>query len=168
MKFVNRDPFALGSLIPDDGGSTHLWNVGRQLFYTAVHRRRQFWTVFIPFERRSAIHIGSRSWNITSSCHSHLNNVIASVVTLHCNVNACTTICNTIGVNIWYLWLKLIMCWTYKTIRYRCDQLHYLYGILYPLTPLEKLKPRSAVHRARFKTGVSMNGMRCTAKLTCS
>jgi hypothetical protein len=31
-------------LIPDDGGSTHLWNVGRQLFYTAVHPRRQFWT----------------------------------------------------------------------------------------------------------------------------
>jgi hypothetical protein len=29
---------ALGrsSLIPDDGGSTHLWNVGRQSFYTAV------------------------------------------------------------------------------------------------------------------------------------
>jgi len=40
----NRGPFALGSLIPDDGGSTYLWNVGRQLFYTAVHPRRQFWT----------------------------------------------------------------------------------------------------------------------------
>jgi hypothetical protein len=24
-------------IIPDDGGSMHLWNVGRQLFYTAVH-----------------------------------------------------------------------------------------------------------------------------------
>jgi hypothetical protein len=22
--------------LPDDGGSTHLWNVGRQSFYTAV------------------------------------------------------------------------------------------------------------------------------------
>jgi hypothetical protein len=31
-----------------DGGSTHLWNVGRQLFYTAVHPRRQFWTRWIP------------------------------------------------------------------------------------------------------------------------
>jgi hypothetical protein len=31
-------------LIPDDEGSTHLWNVGRQSFYTAVHPRRQFWT----------------------------------------------------------------------------------------------------------------------------
>jgi hypothetical protein len=31
-------------IIPDDGGSTHLWNVGRQLFYMAVHPRRQFWT----------------------------------------------------------------------------------------------------------------------------
>jgi hypothetical protein len=31
-------------IIPDDGGSTYLWNVGRQLFYTAVHPRRQFWT----------------------------------------------------------------------------------------------------------------------------
>jgi hypothetical protein len=40
----NRDPFALGSLIPDDGGSMHLWNVGRQSFYVAVHPRRQFWT----------------------------------------------------------------------------------------------------------------------------
>jgi hypothetical protein len=29
---------------PDDGGSTHLWNVGRQSFYRAVHPRRQFWT----------------------------------------------------------------------------------------------------------------------------
>jgi hypothetical protein len=26
---------------PDDGGSTYLWDVGRQLFYTAVHPRRQ-------------------------------------------------------------------------------------------------------------------------------
>jgi hypothetical protein len=42
----NCYPFALGSLIPDDGGSTHLWNVGRQSFYTAVHPRRQFWTQF--------------------------------------------------------------------------------------------------------------------------
>jgi hypothetical protein len=31
-------------LIPDGGGSTYLWNVGRQLFYTAVHPRRKFWT----------------------------------------------------------------------------------------------------------------------------
>jgi hypothetical protein len=29
---------------PDDGGSTYLWNVGRQLFYTAVHPGRQIWT----------------------------------------------------------------------------------------------------------------------------
>jgi hypothetical protein len=28
----------------DDGGSTHLWNVGRQSFYTAVYPRRQLWT----------------------------------------------------------------------------------------------------------------------------
>jgi hypothetical protein len=41
----NLDPFVLGSLIPDDGGSTHLWNVGRQSFYTAVYPRRQLWTV---------------------------------------------------------------------------------------------------------------------------
>jgi hypothetical protein len=33
---------------PDDGGSTYLWNVGRQLFYTAVHPRRQFWTSYSP------------------------------------------------------------------------------------------------------------------------
>jgi hypothetical protein len=35
-------------IIPDDGGSTHLWNVGRQLFYTAVHPRRQLWTSYSP------------------------------------------------------------------------------------------------------------------------
>jgi hypothetical protein len=35
-------------LIPDDGGSTHLWNVGRQLFYTAVQPRRQLWTSYSP------------------------------------------------------------------------------------------------------------------------
>jgi hypothetical protein len=35
-------------LIPDDGGSTHLWNVGRQLFYTAVYPRRQLWTSYSP------------------------------------------------------------------------------------------------------------------------
>jgi hypothetical protein len=34
--YINLDPFVLGSLIPDDGGSTRLWNVGRQSFYTAV------------------------------------------------------------------------------------------------------------------------------------
>jgi hypothetical protein len=33
---------------PDDGGSTYLWNVGRQLFYTAVHPRRQIWTSYSP------------------------------------------------------------------------------------------------------------------------
>jgi hypothetical protein len=30
----------------DDGCSTYLWNVGRQLFYTAVHPRRQFWKIY--------------------------------------------------------------------------------------------------------------------------
>jgi hypothetical protein len=42
----NLDPFVLGSLIPDHGGSTHLWNVGRQSFYTAVYPRRQLWTLW--------------------------------------------------------------------------------------------------------------------------
>jgi hypothetical protein len=28
--------------------STHLWNVGRQSFYTAVHPRRQLWTSYPP------------------------------------------------------------------------------------------------------------------------
>jgi hypothetical protein len=36
-------------VIPDDGGSTYLWNVGRQLFYTVVHPRRQFWTLPLCF-----------------------------------------------------------------------------------------------------------------------
>jgi hypothetical protein len=30
------------TILPYDGGSTYLWNVGRKLFYTAVHPRRQF------------------------------------------------------------------------------------------------------------------------------
>jgi hypothetical protein len=42
--YINLDPFVLGLLIPDDGGSTHLWNVGWQSFYTTVHPRKQFWT----------------------------------------------------------------------------------------------------------------------------
>jgi hypothetical protein len=33
---------------PDDGVSTYHWNVGRQLFYTAVYPRRQFWTSYSP------------------------------------------------------------------------------------------------------------------------
>jgi hypothetical protein len=37
-------------LIPDDGGSTHLWNVGRQSFYTAVYPRRCLFE-FIRVER---------------------------------------------------------------------------------------------------------------------
>jgi hypothetical protein len=32
-------------VIPDDGGSTHLWHVGRQSSYTAVQPRRQLWTI---------------------------------------------------------------------------------------------------------------------------
>jgi hypothetical protein len=45
--FVNRRFRGTCCLvIPDDGGSTYLWNVGRQLFYTAVHPRRQFWTSY--------------------------------------------------------------------------------------------------------------------------
>jgi hypothetical protein len=35
-------------IIPDYGGSTYLLNLGRQLFYTAVHPRIQFWTSYSP------------------------------------------------------------------------------------------------------------------------
>jgi hypothetical protein len=31
-----------------DQGSTYLWNVGPQLFYAAVHPRRQIWTSYSP------------------------------------------------------------------------------------------------------------------------
>jgi hypothetical protein len=34
--------FCCSELSSDDGGSTYLCNVGRQLFYTAVHPRRKF------------------------------------------------------------------------------------------------------------------------------
>jgi hypothetical protein len=36
------------SSFPDDRGSTYFWNVGRRLFYTAVHPRIQFWTSYSP------------------------------------------------------------------------------------------------------------------------
>jgi hypothetical protein len=45
------DPRLKGScwLHHNDGEwSTYLWNVGRQLFYTAVHPRRQTWTSYSP------------------------------------------------------------------------------------------------------------------------
>jgi hypothetical protein len=46
LYFVNQFPgFYMKTIfIPDDGGSTYLWNVGRQSFYTAVQPRRQLWT----------------------------------------------------------------------------------------------------------------------------
>jgi hypothetical protein len=38
-------------ILPPSSGSTHLWNVGRQLFYTAVYPRRQLWTSYsLPWE----------------------------------------------------------------------------------------------------------------------
>jgi hypothetical protein len=43
FKFSRRRVWT-SELSSDDGGSTYLWNVGRQLFYTAVHPRKQFWT----------------------------------------------------------------------------------------------------------------------------
>jgi hypothetical protein len=36
-----------GAYLLHHGGSTYLWNVGRQLFYTTVHPRRQIWTCTI-------------------------------------------------------------------------------------------------------------------------
>jgi hypothetical protein len=45
IKFSRRwvwcSELSSGIYCRDDGGSTHLWNVGRQLLYTAVHPRRQ-------------------------------------------------------------------------------------------------------------------------------
>jgi hypothetical protein len=62
----------------DDGGSTHLWNVGRQLFYTAVHPRRQFWTSYSPPWELEISHVPEfvhtniqNSWKcITIMCNS--------------------------------------------------------------------------------------------------
>jgi hypothetical protein len=42
MTWSDMTPFRI-VFRDDDGGSAHLWNVGRQLFYTEVHPRRQFW-----------------------------------------------------------------------------------------------------------------------------
>jgi hypothetical protein len=45
VKLLSTD---VSEVLPDDGGSTHLWNVGRQSFYTAVYPRRQLWTSYSP------------------------------------------------------------------------------------------------------------------------
>jgi hypothetical protein len=45
------------SIITDDGGSTHLWNVGLQSFYTAVQPRRQLWTLEVFFKILSAFRL---------------------------------------------------------------------------------------------------------------
>jgi hypothetical protein len=43
---------------PDTGGRTYLWNVGRQLFFTAVHPRKQIWAVFFyVFQCSFPLHI---------------------------------------------------------------------------------------------------------------
>jgi len=44
----------------DDGRSTHLWNVGRQSFYTAV--RRQLWTTFKQLS--SGVHSSNYNSNV--------------------------------------------------------------------------------------------------------
>jgi hypothetical protein len=41
---VRTAPIIRDEWVCGDGGSTHLWNVGRQSFYTAVYPRRQLWT----------------------------------------------------------------------------------------------------------------------------
>jgi hypothetical protein len=43
-----RAAFVIITRRSDDVGSTYLWNVGRQLFYTAAHPRRQTWTSYSP------------------------------------------------------------------------------------------------------------------------
>jgi hypothetical protein len=50
VKWLSTDvsEVCTASIIPDDGGSTHLWNVGRQSFYMAVYPRRQLWTSYSP------------------------------------------------------------------------------------------------------------------------
>jgi hypothetical protein len=59
---------------PDDGGSTHLWNVGGQSFYTAVQPRRQLWTLTIPPPRRISCflvksNLALRRFVLTNSTH---------------------------------------------------------------------------------------------------
>jgi hypothetical protein len=53
------------SIIPDDGGSTYLWNVGRQLFYTALNPRRQFWAfIFMGVSIIPADGDSTYLWNV--------------------------------------------------------------------------------------------------------
>jgi hypothetical protein len=61
-----------------DGGSTHLWNVGRQSFYKAVHPKRQFWTSYSP------------PWELEISHYYHVHKSLPSVTTLHHSILAHT------------------------------------------------------------------------------
>jgi hypothetical protein len=47
LKKTGSKLFSRCEISSSHGGSTHLWNVGRQSFYTAVHPRRQFWTSYL-------------------------------------------------------------------------------------------------------------------------
>jgi hypothetical protein len=73
------------SIIPDDGGSTHLWNVGRQSFYTAVYPRRQLWTTYSPpWELEISQTYGK--WDadtVTRSTHA-LPIIPTTITCLHC------------------------------------------------------------------------------------
>jgi hypothetical protein len=58
--------------IPDDGGSTYLWNVGRQSIYTAVQPRRQLWTSYPPPWELEISHSSYFGWDLRFSQQSVL------------------------------------------------------------------------------------------------
>jgi hypothetical protein len=71
---------AAASMIIPDGGSTHLWNVGRQLFYTAVYPRKQFWTCQLELSK------GKHCRSVPCNCswdHFCLSECKHDIVTAH-------------------------------------------------------------------------------------
>jgi hypothetical protein len=92
---VTDDRLGTGSLIPDDGGSTHLWNVDRQSFYTAVYPRRQLWTPYSPpweleISQLNPLFVDLVTLVITylvTSFHQHLVVPFISLTVVKTNVN---------------------------------------------------------------------------------
>jgi hypothetical protein len=62
--YINLDPSVLGLLIPVDGGSTHLWNVGRQSFYKQYNPEDSS-----EHHTRRRENLKSHNWN---SCMQHV------------------------------------------------------------------------------------------------
>jgi hypothetical protein len=90
---------------PDDGGSTNLWNVGRQLLYTAVHPRRQIWTSCCLCEISSSQGGEYEVQNCLLRC-THVPLKRRSTITLHGSTSQKTNlnfVLPLLGAKLWAL-----------------------------------------------------------------